>query len=108
MRAPLPCQWSSRLPPCAPARPFESSGPSVATPTTPTIGFAGKRTRSFIRISPSRTSNSRVAGLGALHRHRPGRAVDAREVDLGDEVALTSDLAREAVVRLERDRVARF
>src|SRR3984893_10141110 len=62
MRAPLPCQWSSRLPPCVPARPFESSGPSVATPTTPTIGFAGNRTRSFMRISPSRTSKSRVTG----------------------------------------------
>ena len=36
--------------------------PSVATPTTPTIGRVGKLTRSFIRISPSRTSNNRVSG----------------------------------------------
>src|SRR5712671_2791567 len=62
MRAPLPWKWSSRLPPCVPARPFDNSGPSVATPTTPTIGLAGKRTRSFILISPSRTSKSRVTG----------------------------------------------
>ena len=60
--APLPCKWSSRFPPCRPASPFESSSPSVATPTTPTIGRAGNETRSFIRISPSRTSNSRVSG----------------------------------------------
>src|SRR5207253_1335435 len=62
MRAPGPCRWSSRLPPWRPARPFERSSPSVATPTTPTIGRAGKLTRSFIRIVPSRTSNRRVTG----------------------------------------------
>ena len=62
MRAPLPCRWSSRLPPCRPARPFDSVSPSVATPTTPTIGRAGKRTRSFISIQPSCTRKSRVTG----------------------------------------------
>jgi hypothetical protein len=30
-----------------------SVSPSVATPTTPTIGRAGNRTRSFISIQPS-------------------------------------------------------
>ena len=29
MRAPLPWKWSSRLPPCWPARPFDSSSPLV-------------------------------------------------------------------------------
>src|SRR5262245_50047714 len=62
IRAPLPCRWSSRLPPCRPASPFDSVSPSVATPTTPTIGFAGKRTRSFISIHPSSTRNIRVTG----------------------------------------------
>src|SRR6266581_2853432 len=77
MRAPLPCQWSSRLPPWVPARPFDNSGPSVATPTTPTIGFAGKRTRSFIRISPSRTPKSRVTGdcTCSISCPKPGMSV---------------------------------
>ena len=52
--------------------------------------------------------DQRVARLGALDGDRPGRAVDPREVDLGDEVVLAPDLAGEAVVRLERDRVARL
>ena len=50
--------------------------------------------------------DERVAGLRALHRHRPGRAVDPRHVDPGDEVVLAADLPGEAVVRLERDRLA--
>src|ERR1700704_3963327 len=77
MRAPLPWKWSSRLPPCVPARPFDRSGPSVATPTTPTIGFAGKRTRSFMRISPSRTSKSRVTGdcTWSISCPKPGMSV---------------------------------
>ena len=50
--------------------------------------------------------DERVARLGAPHGDRPGRAVDPREVDLGDEVVLAADLAGEAVVRLERDDVA--
>ena len=77
MRAPLPWKWSSRLPPCVPASPFESSGPSVATPTTPTIGFAGKRMRSFMRISPSRTSKSRVTGdcTCSISCPKPGMSV---------------------------------
>src|SRR3954471_6696709 len=62
IRAPAPCQWSSRLPPWRPASPFESSSPPVATPTTPTIGSAGNETRSFIFTTPSCTSNSRVSG----------------------------------------------
>ena len=39
-----------------------SVSPSVATPTTPTIGRAGKRTWSFMWIQPSSTRNSRVTG----------------------------------------------
>src|SRR3954453_17573595 len=62
MGAPFPGRWSSRLPPWRPARPFVSVSPSVATPTTPTIGFAGKRTRSFISIQPFFTRNMRVTG----------------------------------------------
>ena len=58
----MPCQWSSRFPPCCPACPLASVSPPVATPTTPTIGFAGNDTRSFILTIPSRTSNSRVSG----------------------------------------------
>ena len=46
-----------------PASPFESSSPPVATPTTPTIGRAGNAIRSFCRIRPSFTSNSRVSGF---------------------------------------------
>ena len=143
MREPLPCQWSSRLPPCRPACPVASVSPSVATPTTPTIGFAGNEIRSFIFTIPSRTWNiwvtgacdepaqlpeagnqrrdapldrphvedlrhERVARLGAAHGHRPGGAVDATEVDVGDEVGFALDLPGEAVVRLEGDDVARL
>src|SRR3989442_12638110 len=77
MRAPLPWKWSSRLPPCCPASPFESSSLPVATPTTPTIGFAGKRIRSFIRISPSRTSKRRVTGACtcSMSCPKPGMSV---------------------------------
>ena len=50
--------------------------------------------------------DERVARLGALHRHRACRAVDARHVDRRDQVVLASDLAAEAVVRLEGDDVA--
>jgi hypothetical protein len=46
-----------------------------------------------------------VPGLGSAHGHRTGRAVHALEVDLGDEVVLGRDLPREAVVRLEGDRL---
>src|SRR6476469_5440950 len=62
MRAPLPCRWSSRLTTCRPASTFVKLSPSVSSPTTPTIGFAGKRTRSFISIQPFSTRNSRVTG----------------------------------------------
>src|SRR3954469_16287411 len=67
--------WSS--PPWRPASPFERSSPSVATPTTPTIGRAGKRTRSFIRISPSTTSNNRVNGActSSISWPKPGISV---------------------------------
>src|SRR5690348_4947336 len=77
MRAPAPCQWSSRLPPCRPASPFESSSPSVATPTTPTIGSAGNETRSFILTIPSRTSNNRVSGdcTCSISWPKPGMSV---------------------------------
>jgi hypothetical protein len=60
-----------------PGEPFESVSPSVATPTTPTIGRAGNETRSFIRISPSRTSKSRVSGACtcAISWPKPGISV---------------------------------
>src|SRR3954470_12440780 len=62
MRAPRPCRWLSRLPPCCPAQPFATSSPSVATPTTPTIGRAWNEMRSFMRtVSPS-TSKTNVTG----------------------------------------------
>src|SRR4051794_499197 len=62
MRAPRPCRWLSRLPPCRPAHPFVICSPSVATPTTPTIGRAWNEMRSFIRtVSPS-TSKTNVTG----------------------------------------------
>ena len=65
------------------------------------------------RGSASRTRCSSVAHLraarrrasrrlGAADRDRPGRRVDALEVDRRDEIGLGRDLAREAVVRLER------
>src|SRR5207248_3126646 len=44
--------------------------------------------------------------LGALAGDRGGGAVDPPEVDLGNELVPAPDLAGEAVVRLERDRVA--
>src|SRR5579884_913440 len=77
IRAPAPWKWSSRLPPCCPARPFESSSPSVATPTTPTIGMAGNETRSFIFTMPSRTSKSRVTGdrTCSISCPKPGMSV---------------------------------
>src|SRR5438105_14786593 len=77
MRAPGPCRWSSRLPPWRPSRPFESVSPSVATPTTPTIGRAGKLTRSFIRIIPSSTRKSRVSGArtSSMSWPKPGMSV---------------------------------
>jgi hypothetical protein len=68
------------LPPCRPASPFVSVSPSVASPTTPTIGFAGKRTRSFISIQPSSTRNMRVTG----------------RLDLLDQLAEARDQAGEA------------
>ena len=49
-----------------------------------------------------------VARLGSAHRDGAGRAVDPLEVDVRDESVLRPDLAGEAVVRLERDRLARF
>src|SRR5206468_2850868 len=62
MRAPRPCRWLSRLPPCRPAHPFVISSPSVATPTTPTIGRAWNEIRSFIRTVSRSTSNTNVTG----------------------------------------------
>ncbi len=50
--------------------------------------------------------DERVAGLGAADGDRPCRAVDPGHVDLGDEVVLAADLARETVVRLEGDDIA--
>src|SRR5919199_3218546 len=77
MRAPAPCRWSSRLPPWRPASPFERVSPSVATPTTPTIGRAGKLTRSFMRIVPSSTRKSRVSGArtSSMSCPKPGMSV---------------------------------
>src|SRR5581483_6080557 len=80
-------------------------GISVATPHS-----IGRTSRiSATSESPGaapRTATGPVARLCAPHRDRAGRAVEAREVDLGDEVVLAPDLAREAVVRLEGDDVA--
>jgi hypothetical protein len=50
--------------------------------------------------------DERVAGLRAANGDRAGRTVDPRQVDLRHEVVLASDLAGEAVVRLEDDGVA--
>jgi hypothetical protein len=50
--------------------------------------------------------DQRVTRLGTLDCDRAGCAVDAVEVDLRDQVGLGADLAGEAVVRLEGDRVA--
>ena len=47
--------------------------------------------------------HERVARFGAPDGDRPGCAVHALEVDLGDEVVLRLDLPGEAVVGLERD-----
>src|SRR5689334_10276044 len=52
--------------------------------------------------------HERVAGLRAFDPNRAGGAVHARHVDRRHEVVLARDLAREAVVRLERDDVARL
>src|SRR3954471_13693252 len=77
MRAPLPWKWASSVPPCCPASPFESSSPPVATPTTPTMGIAGKRMRSVILISPSRTSKIFVTGFStkSMSWPKPGMSV---------------------------------
>ncbi len=50
--------------------------------------------------------DQRVARLCATDGHRAGGAVHALEVDRCDEVVLRGDLAGEAVVGLERDRLA--
>src|ERR687888_801165 len=94
MRAPAPCRWSSRLPPWRPARPFESVSPSVATPTTPTIGRAGKLTRSFIRIIPSSTRKSRVSGerTSSISCPKPGMSVATpQSIGLTSRISATSE-----------------
>ena len=62
IRAPAPCRWSSRFPPCCPARRFGRSSPSVATPITPTIGAVGNGSALPSRISRSSNSKTRVCG----------------------------------------------
>src|SRR5256714_32564 len=94
MRAPAPCRWSSRLPPWRPARPFESVSPSVATPTTPTIGRAGKLTRSFIRTSPSSTRKSRVSGArtSSMSCPKPGMSVATpQSIGFTSRISATSE-----------------
>ena len=55
------------------------------------------------RADLEQLDDERVARLGAAHRYRPGGAVDAREVDVADEIGFRLDLPGEAVVRLEAD-----
>jgi hypothetical protein len=50
------------LPPCRPANAFEIVSPSVATPTTPTMGRRGNEIRSFIRTMSPSTWNICVTG----------------------------------------------
>src|SRR5919197_4339327 len=94
MRAPAPCRWSSRLPPWRPASPFESVSPSVATPTTPTIGRAGKLTRSFIRTRPSSTRKRRVSGerTSSMSCPKPGMSVATpQSIGLTSRISATSE-----------------
>src|SRR5919197_3113404 len=94
MRAPAPCRWSSRLPPWRPASPFESVSPSVATPTTPTIGRAGKLTRSFIRTTPSSTRKSRVRGerTSSMSWPKPGMSVATpQSIGFTSRISATSE-----------------
>src|SRR5205814_9156569 len=55
-----------------------------ALPISPTIGRAGNETRSFIRISPSRTSNRRVSGecTRSISWPKPGISVDRKSTRL--------------------------
>src|SRR5919201_81882 len=94
MRAPAPCRWSSRFPPWRPASPFESVSPSVATPTTPTIGRAGKLTRSFIRIVPSSTRKRRVSGdwTSSISWPKPGISVATpQSIGFTSRISATSE-----------------
>ena len=80
---------------CARCRPRRGT-PASAVPCTwsiscPMPGISVANPRSAGRTSSSSTIE-RVAGLGAADRDRPGRGVDALEVDLGDEVGLALDL----------------
>ena len=97
--APGPCRWSSRLPPCCPASAFVSVSPSVATPTTPTIGRAGKRIRSFISDPPS-SSTSKICVTGdctcSISWPKPGMSV-ATPHSIGLHV---EELGDERVARL--------
>src|SRR4029450_7525955 len=62
-----------------PARPVVICSPSVATPTTPTIGCAGNRTRSFISTQPSATLNRRQRRLHLVDQlAEPGMSVATR------------------------------
>ena len=65
-----------------------------------------RRDAPFDRPHVEDLRDQRVAGLRARDRDRAGGAVDPRHVDPGDEVVLAPDLAREAVVRLERHHFA--
>ena len=66
------------------------------------------REASLVRSHLEELDDERVAGLGAADRDRARGAVDAFEVDLRDEIGLRPDLPGEAVVRLERDHLARL
>ena len=67
-----------------------------------------RREAPLVRPHLEELDDERVAGLRAADRDRAGGAVDAVEVDLRDEIGLGLDLAGEAVVRLERDHLARL
>src|SRR5438067_1915798 len=82
------------LPPCRPASPFESSSPSVATPTTPTIGRAGKLTRSFMWMTPSSTRKRRVTGerTWSISCPNPGMSVATpHSIGLTSRISATSE-----------------
>ena len=83
------------------------SGACTWSISWPMPGISVANPRSAGRTS-QQLDDERVAGLGAAHGDRPGRRVDALEVDRRHEIGLGLDLPGEAVVRLERDDRARL
>src|SRR5919197_3639369 len=60
------------------------------------------------RVDGQELDDEGIAGLRTSNRDRAGCAVHPGHVDRGDEVRFARDLAGEAVVRLERDDLARL